>query len=176
MGAALHSGDREVDGPPLLPHGRVPRGITAVMGFFKSSKSHLEDIQERCSEVSKLSQVVRDTCDRSLRGKYEYMRPEERADLVRAAHLDNEKLHAALEKAKARQSTMEADQCPSEDVLAAESIMLSATLDATQAQKALNEAHHSLVQGVSEVEQFYGPRSREAKHLRKVLAQFQASA
>ena len=51
------------------------------MGFFKSSKSHLEEIQQHCTEVTKLSRNVRDTCDRSLRGKYEYMRPEERADL-----------------------------------------------------------------------------------------------
>ena len=71
---------------------------------------------------------------------------------------------------------MESDQCPKEDVLAAESLMLSASLDATEAQKAVNEAHSSLLHGVAEVEQFYGPRSKEAKHLRKVLAQFQASA
>ena len=146
------------------------------MGFFKSSRSHLEEIQEQCELVFDLARVVRSTCERSIRGKYEYMRPEERADLVRSAHEENKRLQAALERAKGRQITMDGDSSDGGQALAAESILLSASLDATQAQNALNEAHASLVQGVSEVEQFYGPRSREAKHLRKVLSHFQASA
>lgn len=146
------------------------------MGFFKSSKSHIEVIQEHCETVVELSKAVRLSCDRSLQGKYEYMKPEERADLVRAAHESNIKLRAALEKAKASQGRLDSENSGNEGVLAAESLLLSASLDATEAQKALNEAHSSLVHGVAEVEQFYGPRSREAKHLRKVLSQFQASA
>ena len=146
------------------------------MGFFKSSKSHLEELQEQCELVVELSKSVRDACASSMRGKYEYMRPEERADLVRTAHEHNTRLQAALARAKGRQSAMDADHCDSELILGAESVLLSASLDATQAQRALNEAHASLVHGVSEVEEFYGPRSREAKHLRKVLSHFQASA
>ncbi len=146
------------------------------MGFFKSSKSHLQEIRDQCLLVVDLSQSVRSSCQRSLAGKYEYMRPEERADLVKAAHEGNKRLHAALDKAKARQASLEGDRCDNEVVLTAESILLSATLDATAAQNALNEAHSSLVQGVSEVEEFYGRRSREARHLRKVLSRFQAPA
>ena len=146
------------------------------MGFFKSSKSHIEIIQEQCDLVVDLSRVVRSHCDRSLRGKYDYMRPEERADLVRLAHEEILKLQVALEKAKTRQATMDGESGGSEAELAAESVLLSASLDATEAQKSLTEAHSSLVHGMSEVEQFYGPRSKEAKHLRKVLSQVQASA
>jgi hypothetical protein len=146
------------------------------MGFFKSSKSSVDVLQDQCDLVMDLAKSVRTSCDRSLRGKYEYMKPEERADLVRAAHEGHQKMHAALEKAKSSQAKIESEGGNNEALLAAESLLLSASLDATEAQKALNEAHSSLVHGVSEVEQFYGPRSKEAKHLRRVLSQFQASA
>lgn len=147
-----------------------------VMGFFKSSRSHLEEIQEHCDRIVELARSVRQASDRSLRGKYEYMRPEERANLVKEAHLFYEKLHTLMQAAKARQSAMEDDQCAKEDILAAESVLLSASLDAAGAHAALDEAHASLVQGISQVEEFYGLKSREAKHLRKVLSQFQVSA
>jgi hypothetical protein len=145
------------------------------MGFFKSSKSHLELLEKDCQEVATHSAAIREACDASLRGKYEYMRPEQRADLVRNGALASRKLQAALESARSRQKVMEADQCPSEDLLAAETRLLAASLDASRAQQALKDAKDSLIAGVAEIEEFYGAKSSEAKHLRKVIAEFQAT-
>lgn len=146
------------------------------MGFFKSSKSHSELLRDDCTTVADLAQQVRSLSERSLRGKYEYMQPEERARLVAEAHSLASRLEPTLSSARQRQETMEQDQCPSEELLQAQSLLLSANMDVTQAQKALDEARNSLVAGVAEVEEFYGASSKEARHLRRVLSQIQASA
>jgi hypothetical protein len=145
------------------------------MGFFSSSKSHLELLEKECDLAITSSSKAREMCDRSLRGKYEYMPPEERAELLREAHALHKKIHAAVESARQHQADMESDQCPGEDLLAAQSLVLQANMDASRLDKALKEAGDSLVSGISEVEQFYGPRSAEAKHLRRVIGEFQAS-
>jgi hypothetical protein len=103
------------------------------------------------------------------------MPPEERAELLRDANTAAKKIHACLESARQHQAAMEADQCPGEDLLAAQSLLLQATMDAGRLDRALKEASDSLIAGMAEVEQFYGPRSREAKHLRKVIGEFQSS-
>lgn len=146
------------------------------MGLFKGKASPYEALQRLCSDVSNSAKVVRERAGSSLRGRYEYMRPEERADLLREAHEESLKLKSRLDEARSVRDALEAESDANEEILAAESLLLAASLDATEADKSLAEARNSLVQGMSEVESFYGPRSKEARHLRKVLSQFQASA
>jgi hypothetical protein len=143
--------------------------------FFKSSKSHLEQLEADCQHVADASTRARAMCDQSLRGKYEYMAPEQRADLVRDAHAVAKELAGTLEQARHRQAAMDADQCLKEDLLTAETLVATAALDVSRLDKAVKDASESLLSGMAEIEQFYGPRSSEAKHLRRVLAEFQSS-
>jgi hypothetical protein len=140
------------------------------MGFFKSSKSHLDLLEHECGEVSRLATEVSDLASRSLRGKYEYMQPDERADLYRHAAELVRKLHAAIGAARSRQAVMEQDECPSEDLLAAQSLLVGANLDVERADKGVAEARNSLISGMAEIEEFYGARSKEARYIRKLLA------
>ena len=146
------------------------------MGLFKSSKSHAELLQSECQEVASLAARVRKDCEQSLRGKYEYMAPEDRVGLLKDARGTAKRLHAALADARQRKAEMEKEESPSEALLAAESILLSAELDVRKADQTLREGETSLISGVSEIEEFYGPRSKEAKHLRKLITEFEASS
>ena len=145
------------------------------MAFFKSSKSQVDEVQERCARVTAIATVVREKCEASLRGQYEYMQPEERAELLREADALAGEFRRALEQARESQRAMERDQAPGEALLTAESLVLSAGLDANQADRALAEAKNNFVAGMNEIEEFYGPRSKEARHLRKIVARFQTS-
>lgn len=140
------------------------------MGFFGSSRSHVEQVEAECQAVAQHCAEIRRKCDESLRGKHEYMPPEQRADLVRESVALSRKAAAALAAAREKKSNMEQDQCPSEDLLAAESRIVAAQLDTQRAAHAVEEARQSLSEAVGEIEQFYGPRSKEAKSIRRVLA------
>ena len=146
------------------------------MGFFDSSKSHVELLEKDCRLVAELAAKIRDRCDESLKGKYDYAQPEQRAEQVRDGLRLLEKLTAALASARERKAVMEQDQCPKEDLLAAQTLLLSVSLDVTRAEKAVADAKGSLVAGAAEIEAFYGPRSKEAKEMRRVLSDFQISA
>jgi len=140
------------------------------MGFFKSSKSHLELLEKDCAQVAKLAAEASDLASRSLRGKYEYMQPDERADLYRRAAETSHSLRPLLESGRQHQRVMEQDQCPSEDLLAAESLLVAANLDVERAEKGVAEARASLISGMAEIEEFYGARSKEARYIHKLLA------
>ena len=62
------------------------------MGFFKKGKSDARTLEEACAAVTSQARTVRDKCERSIRGKYEYMRPEQKkgedADAIKKA-IDN---------------------------------------------------------------------------------------
>ena len=145
------------------------------MGFFKSSKSHVEILDQECRLIMQQAADVRERCDRSLRGKYENMQPEDRAALLKEAGALQKKLHATLTSAREREHLMTQDQCPSEDILTAHSRLLEAALDVGRADKSLEDARQSLLAGMHEIEQFYGPKSKEARQVRKVLDDLQAS-
>ena len=144
------------------------------MGFFKSSRSHLESVEKDCQAVAQAAQEIRERCDRSLRGKYEMMQPEERATLLKDALGFQRKLVEALESARSHQKRMEEDQAPNEDLVAAHGRLLSASLDAQRAAKSLQDGRQSLREGLAEVETFFGASSKEARHVRKVLAELEA--
>ena len=141
------------------------------MGFFKSSKSHVEVLEADCKLIAEQSTQVRSRCEKSLRGKYENMDPEARAALLKEGAQLARKLHETLLEAREREKSMEQDQCPSEDLLAAHAKVLEAQLDASRADKSLDEAKASLLSSVAEIEQFYGARSPEARHIQKILAE-----
>lgn len=140
------------------------------MGFFGSSKSHIEKVEACCLAVGTACATARHHCDESLRGKHEYMSPEQRADLLREALSLVLKARGSLQDAREKKLAMEQDQCPTEDLLAGESKLVAAQLDLAAADQAVREARNSLLGGMAEIEQFYGARSKEAKHLRKVLS------
>ncbi len=144
------------------------------MGFFKSSKSHLEVLEKDCLDIVKHAQEVRSLCDRSLRGKYENMMPEQRAGILKEANVIAGKLRATLDSARERERLMTDDQCPSEDLLTAHARVLDAALDVSRADQSIEEARQSLLAGMAEIEQFYGPRSKEARHVRRVLDELQS--
>ena len=146
------------------------------MGFFGSSKSHVDLLEKDCRLVHELAGKIFESCDKSLRGKYDYVAPEERAGLVRDCHETLAKLQSAIGSARERQRVMEQDQCPKEDLLGAQTLILSASLDVTKAEKAVADATTSLVTGAAEIEAFYGAGSKEAKQMRRVLADFHLSA
>lgn len=141
----------------------------AAMSFFKSSKSHVEILDQECGLIMQQAAEVRDRCDRSLRGKYQNMSPEERAALLKEGAVIQRKLHATLGSVKEREKVMAQDQCPSEDLLAAHARALEASLDVSRADKALDDARQSLIAGMAEIEAFYGVKSPQARQVRKVL-------
>lgn len=146
------------------------------MGFFDSAKSHVDLLEKDCRLVGELSSRLREKCEQSVRGKYDYAPAGDRAELVRAAQDLLVKLHETHASAKERQRVMEGDQCPSQELMAAQTLLLAAGLDVTKAEKALAEARASLLTGIAEIEAFYGERSREAKEFRRVLSENGISA
>lgn len=145
------------------------------MGFFKSSKSHLEVIEQECQAVGQHSSDILARCDQSLKGKFENMSPEDRASLLKEAGAFARKLRAAFATVDEHHQAMQQDQCTSEDLLTAQSRLVSAKLDVERASKSIDEARQSLEAGMAEIEQFYGPRSPEAKKVRRVLDDLAAS-
>lgn len=144
------------------------------MGFFSSSNSHLDDIRKDCATISGKAQEARDRCDKSLRGKHAMMDPEERAALLKQAKASVKEARKVLEGARVRETRMEEDQCPSEDMMAAHARVLESSLDVQKAEAAIEEGRVSLAQGLGEIEQFFGANSREAKQVRRVIADLQA--
>jgi hypothetical protein len=142
---------------------------SSSMGFFKSSRSHLEVIEQDCIGVTDLANSSRAKSEESLRGKFQNMMPEDRAGLLKEAGVMARKARTSFVAAQERQALMEKDQCSSEDLLAAETKALAAKLDLERMDKAIAEATSSLMSGMAEIEQFYGPRSKEARHIRRIL-------
>ena len=145
------------------------------MGFFKSGKSHLEVIEQETQVVAQHAADILSRCDQSLRGKFQNMSPEDRARLLKEAGVYSKKLAASFALVEDRQRSMEQDQCSNEDLLAAQSKAVAARLDVDRAARSMEEARQSLVTGMSEIEQFYGPRSPEAKKVRRILDDLAAS-
>ncbi|MEM7247522.1 MAG: hypothetical protein AAF533_19455 [Acidobacteriota bacterium] len=141
------------------------------MGLFGRKKSPFDELQEQCQVVAREADSTRKKSEHSLRGKYEHMSAEERADLLKEALGSWKLAHSALDAARALQGKL--DKAGSEEQMAAESLILSANLDVSKADASLQEARNSLMKGVGEVEEYFGPKSKEAKHLRKVLSEFQ---
>ena len=139
------------------------------MAFFKSSKSHLEVIETECQAIAEGAAAICDRCDRSLRGKFQNMMPEDRAALLKEAGALVKKLHASYATVQEQQQLMDQEQSTNEDRLAAQARLVAARIDVDRTTKSVDEARHSLVVGMAEIEQFYGPRSPEARHIRKVL-------
>src|SRR6185436_16149316 len=143
------------------------------MSFFKSAKSHLEQLEKDCQEIAHKASDARTACDQSLKGKYENMQPEARAALLKQAQAACRSVRATLDAARQHLQAMEQDQCPGEELLAAQSKVLAATLDVDRASKALEESRQSLLSAMTEIEEFYGARSKEARHVRKILDELQ---
>ena len=139
------------------------------MSFFKSSKSNLDQVEAECQDIATKAAEIRDRCDRSLRGKFENMMPEDRAALLKEAAALAKKVRASYATALDRKKAMESDQSTSEDRLKAESRLVAARLDVDRTAQSIEEAKQSLVAGMGEIEQFYGPRSPEAKQIRRVI-------
>jgi hypothetical protein len=144
------------------------------MAFFKSSRNHLEAVDKECQSVAQLAAQIRDKCDRSLRGKFEMMQPEQRATLLKDALGLYRKLLRALEAAREQQGKMTEEHADNEEAVVAHGKVLSASLDSQRAQSAMEEGRKSLREGLVEVEAFFGASSNEAKHVRKVLAELEA--
>lgn len=144
------------------------------MGFFSTSGSHFDRIQADCKSVSKLVGEARSRCDKSLRGKHEMMEPEERAGLLKQALHEIRDARKLLEGAKEHEHRMEQDQCPSEEILKAHARILEASLDIQRAEKSIEDGRRSLTEGLHEIEQFFGASSREAREVRKVIAEIEA--
>jgi hypothetical protein len=144
------------------------------MSFFKSSKSHVEILEQDCKAIMQQAGDVRERCDRSLKGKYANMLPEDRAALLKEAAAISKKLHVTLESVRERERLMAQDQCPNEDLLAANALVLDASLDVQRADKSLEDARQSLLAGMAEIEQFYGVKSKEARLIHKVLDELQS--
>lgn len=144
------------------------------MGFFGSSSSHLDDIKKDCLAVNKKAQEIRDRCDKSLKGKHEMMDAEDRSALLKQARAAVGEAKSVLEKARQREHQMEADSCPSEDIMAAHNRILEATLDLQRSEKFIDDGRRSLQEGVAEIEAFFGANSTEAKQIRRVIADLDA--
>jgi len=142
------------------------------MSLFK--KNHLEAVDKECQVVAQLSAQIREKCDRSLRGKFEMMQPEQRATLLKDAHGLYRKLMRALEAAREEQARMTEEHADNEEAVLAHGRVLAATMDSQRAQSAMEEGRKSLREGLVEVEGFFGASSSEAKHVRKVLAELEA--
>ena len=139
------------------------------MGFFKSSKSRIEVIEAECQSIAESAAAVCDRCDKSLRGKFQNMAPEDRAGLLKEAAALARKLQASYATVQEQQQLMDQEQPTNEDRLAAQAKLVAARIDVDRMTKSIDEARQSLAVGMAEIEQFYGPRSPEAKHIRKVL-------
>jgi hypothetical protein len=145
------------------------------MGLFSSGKSHLETIEAECQAIAQHAAGILSRCDQSLRGKFQNMSPEDRADLLKEAGALSKKLHAAFAVVEERQRAMEQSQGTSEDLLAGQTRLVAAKLDVERASKSMAEARQSLMSSMAEIEQFYGARSPEAKQVRRVLDDLAAS-
>lgn len=139
------------------------------MGFFKSSKPHLQVIDSECQVIAECAAAICDRCDKSLQGKFQNMMPEDRAALLKEAAAFVKKLHASYAVVQEHQRLMDQEESTSEDRLAAQARVVAARIDVDRTIRSVDDARQSLVVGMAEIEQFYGPRSREARHIRKVL-------
>ncbi len=144
------------------------------MGLFSSSNSHLDEVRKECQSVSQRAAAARQHCDASLRGKHELMDPEDRARLLEKARAEVREGAKILESARRREKQMTEDNCPSEDILTAHARVLEATLDMQRAEQAIKDGRDSLAQAIPEIESFFGAGSREARQIRKTLADLDA--
>ena len=137
--------------------------------FFKTmakSENPAKEIEELCGIASEEAEKTKQCAQESIRGKFEYRPHLERFEKLKEAHEHRNIMNESITKARVMLQELEKEG-EKDDVLSAETVILSSSLDVKQANQLYDDAFQGLEKGLKEIEEFYG--SKKIKQISKIL-------